>query len=251
MYIEEKYIRRACHMACPNKLELIRYEKAREILRDGSVRENEFAIPVEHSVTVCVNGREVMEISCTGQYLAEVILGRLLTAGIIEDAGEVESVCVSESGEVGEVILREPKGQWNTECRLSPVEPVMWEKEWVFALADRLADGMPLHQETFAVHSCFLSMRGKLLFACEDIGRHNAFDKVIGYALRNQIDLRQCIVYSSGRIPVDMAVKAIRAGIPVLAAKAVPTCEAVRLAGKYGLTLVCSARRDMMRVCVS
>ena len=58
-------------------------------------------------------------------------------------------------------------------------------------------------------------------------------------------------VYSSGRIPVDMAVKAIRAGIPVLAAKAVPTCEAVRLAGKYGLTLVCSARRDMMRVCVS
>lgn len=56
-------------MACPNKLELIRYEKAREILRDGSVRENEFAIPVEHSVTVCVNGREVMEISCTGQYL--------------------------------------------------------------------------------------------------------------------------------------------------------------------------------------
>ncbi len=48
-----------------------------------------------------------------------------------------------------------------------------------------------------------------------------------------------------------MAVKAIRAGIPVLAAKAVPTCEAVRLAGKYGLTLVCSARRDMMRVCVS
>ncbi len=43
------------------------------------------------------------------------------------------------------------------------------------------------------------------MFACEDIGRHNAFDKVIGYALRNQIDLRQCIVYSSGRIPVDMA----------------------------------------------
>ena len=93
-------------MACPNKLELIRYEKARESLRDGSVRENEFAIPVEHSVTVCVNGREVMEISCTGQYLAEVILGRLLTAGIIEDAKEVESVCVSESGEVGEEIGR-------------------------------------------------------------------------------------------------------------------------------------------------
>ncbi len=292
MYIEEKYMKRACLSACPNwfdegtglssamckKLEPVRYEKAREVLRDGSVRENEFAIPVEHSIMVHVNGREVMEISCTGQYLAELVLGRLLTAGIIESADEVESICISESGEAGEVNLREPgglrhsavslaelengvkscrvpeersgpRGVMGEGLRLSPVEPMKWEKEWVFALADRLAEGMPLHQETFAVHSCFLSMRGEILFTCEDIGRHNAFDKVIGYALRNQVDLGQCIVYSSGRIPVDMAVKAIRAGVPVLAAKAVPTYEAVRLAKEYGLTLVCSARRDMMRVC--
>ena len=92
MYIEEKYMKRACLSACPNwfdegtglssamckKLEPVRYEKAREVLRDGSVRENEFAIPVEHSIMVHVNGREVMEISCTGQYLAELVLGRLL-----------------------------------------------------------------------------------------------------------------------------------------------------------------------------
>lgn len=266
MYIEEKYMKRACLSACPNwfdegtglssamckKLEPVRYEKAREVLRDGSVRENEFAIPVEHSIMVHVNGREVMEATCTGQYLAELVLGRLLTAGIIESADEVESICISESGEVGEVNLRDPgalRGVMGEGLRLSPVEPMKWEKEWVFALADRLAEGMPLHQETFAVHSCFLSMRGEILFTCEDIGRHNAFDKVIGYALRNQVDLGQCIVYSSGRIPVDMAVKAIRAGVPVLAAKAVPTYEAVRLAKEYGLTLVCSARRDMMRVC--
>ena len=58
------------------------------------------------------------------------------------------------------------------------------------------------------------------LFSCEDIGRHNALDKVIGYALRHQIDLTECMVYSSGRIPTDMAMKAIYAGIPVLSSKA-------------------------------
>ena len=72
-------------------------------------------------------------------------------------------------------------------------------------------------------------------------------DKVIGYALRKSIALSDCIVYSSGRIPVDMTVKAIRAGVPVLVSKAAPTQEAISLANAYGLTLICSARRDSMR----
>ena len=131
---------------------------------------------------------------------------------------------------------------------LRPVSPILWQKEWIFALADRFAEGMPIHQETFATHSCFLSVKGELLFECEDIGRHNAFDKVIGYALRHKIDLGQCIVYLSGRIPADMAVKAVRAGILVLAAKAAARREAAGIAGRYGLTLICSARRDVWRV---
>ena len=80
------------------------------------------------------------------------------------------------------------------------------------------------------------------------IGRHNALDKVIGYALRHQIDLKECMVYSSGRIPTDMAMKAIYAGIPVLSSKASPTTEAIELAKTYRLTLICAARRDRMKV---
>ena len=63
-------------------------------------------------------------------------------------------------------------------------------------------------------------------------------------ALRQEIDLRQALVFSSGRLPVDMVMKAIRAGIPLLATKAVPTDETVRLAREFGLTLVCQARPD-------
>ena len=115
-------------------------------------------------------------------------------------------------------------------------------------MSDTFADGMPLHSVTFATHSCLLARRDEILFSCEDIGRHNALDKVIGYALRHQIDLTECMVYSSGRIPTDMAMKAIYAGIPVLSSKASPTTEAIELAKAYHLTLICAARRDRMKV---
>lgn len=64
----------------------------------------------------------------------------------------------------------------------------------------------------------------------EDIGRHNALDKVLGWALEQGIPLGECIVYTSGRIPVDMVLKVIRAGVPVFASKAMPTAESVALA---------------------
>ena len=126
--------------------------------------------------------------------------------------------------------------------------PIFWKPEWIFHMADAFADGSPLHGITFATHSCILAQKDHILFSCEDIGRHNALDKVIGYALRHNIDLHQCMVYSSGRIPTDMTLKVIHAGIPILSSKASPTSEAIDLAKKYHLTLICAARRDRMKV---
>lgn len=70
----------------------------------------------------------------------------------------------------------------------------------------------------------------------------------MGAALRADIDLRNALVFSSGRLPVDMVMKAIRAGIPILATKAVPTDETIRLAREFGLTLICQARPDSVVV---
>ena len=128
------------------------------------------------------------------------------------------------------------------------VTPVFWKPEWIFALADRLREGMPLHRMTKAAHSCFLAGGDELLFQCEDIGRHNAMDKAVGYALRNGINLQKCILYTSGRVPAEIARKAIAARIPVLVSKASPTALAVRIAKDAHLTLICAARSDSMRV---
>lgn len=237
MYIKEQY----------GELDLIRSKKIQETARDGSVILREEPVLVEHPVDVYMDEKLTMKITCTPQYLAELILGRLLTEGRIRSVEEIESISICESGKQGKVVLKDRQiGEISDDVEM--VEPIRWDNEWIFTLADRLKEGMPLHQKTWGTHSCFLLVNGEILFECEDIGRHNALDKVIGYALKGQIDLRKCVVYSSGRIPVDMVMKTVRAGIPILASKAAPTMEAVQLAKKYNLTLICSARSDRMKV---
>lgn len=130
------------------------------------------------------------------------------------------------------------------ESRPAKVKPIPWEVEWVFTAARTFAGDSPLHRSTTGTHSCYLMVDGAIVVCCEDLGRHNAFDKVIGVALREGIDLHHSLIFSSGRLPVDMVMKAIRAGVPVLVTKAVPTEATVRLAREFDLTLVCQARPD-------
>ena len=87
-------------------------------------------------------------------------------------------------------------------------------------------------------------MKGEILFAAEDIGRHNAMDKVIGYAAMQGLQREECILYTTGRVPTDMIKKVVMSQIPVLVTKAVPTDAAVEMARACNLTLICKAWPD-------
>lgn len=227
------------------------------IPREGAAETRTEPVLREMLLSLRVNGRRAWRIVCLREHLPELILGRLLSEGVIASAAEVESLAVHADG-TAEVTLSTAAavtdetvlsaGVGVNQKPLPTVASIPWRSEWVFALADRFAEGMPLHGATFATHSALLGSAGRLLFACEDIGRHNALDKAIGYALRRGIALGNCYLYSSGRIPTDMVSKAVRAGVPLLASKAAPTAEAAALAAAQGLTLVCAARRDRMKL---
>ena len=88
-----------------------------------------------------------------------------------------------------------------------------FENEWIFSMAKQFEKGTKLHDMTSSTHSCMLARRGEILFTCEDIGRHNAIDKAVGYGINSGITLSECILYTSGRVPVDMAEKSIAAGV--------------------------------------
>ncbi len=246
-------------------------QSALHVSRDGTVSGDSPCVQLEHSLVVSVQGVDTMQVVCSPDHVAELVLGRLFTEGIIGGAEDVSLLSICEHGTRARVVLEDGKepdfGKSHVEqvpscCTgnrvfnayfaddrpLRPVEPIFWNEEWVFALADLLSRDTPMHKSTFGTHSCFLSVDGEMRCCREDLGRHNAFDKVIGYALMEGIDLSRAVVYTSGRLPIDMVTKAIRAGVPVLASKAVPTDRTVEIAREYALTLVCSARPDSMTV---
>lgn len=219
----------------------------RKILRDGSEVFERCQTLTEHEMNIYIQGKWFTAVTCSPSYLTELVLGRLVTAGVADGVDKIEKIAVSRDGRRADVSLKD-NGETGKRISENQGDKAVWEREWIFKLADRFAEGMPLHKATGAAHSVFLAKEDKFLFACEDIGRHNNFDKAVGYALRNEIDLERCIIYTSGRVPLEIVKKAIRVRIPILAAKAAPTKEAVRLAWENGLTLIVSARRDSMRI---
>ena len=191
-----------------------------------------------------------LEFICTPSFLPEMVLGHLLTEGMIRSGEDVVSLEVFRDRGEARLILREDAAFFSREQAEETVcgapaglrpEPLL-RPEWIRGMEERIREETELRALTHAVHSAVLSHRGEIVFAAEDIGRHNAVDKAAGFALRNGIPLRECLLYTTGRMPSDMVMKAVRAGIPVLAGGKGPTAEGMRAAKKYGLVLAGNIR---------
>ncbi|PQP43348.1 formate dehydrogenase accessory sulfurtransferase FdhD [Mycolicibacterium austroafricanum] len=129
-------------------------------------------------------------------------------------------------------------------------DPATVTAETLSALPDKLRDAQKVFAATGGLHGAALfGTDGTELVVREDIGRHNAVDKVVGWALENRrIPLGDTVLLVSGRASFELTQKAVMAGIPVLAAVSAPSSLAVDLASQSGLTLVAFLRGDSMNV---
>jgi FdhD protein len=129
-------------------------------------------------------------------------------------------------------------------------DPVLLDPQVLTALPDRLRAAQRVFASTGGLHAAGLfTGAGDLLVAREDIGRHNAVDKVVGHALREHLlPLRGTVLMVSGRASFELMQKALMAGVPALCAVSAPSSLAVDLAEEAGMTLVGFLRGDSMNV---
>jgi FdhD protein len=246
--------------------EVIESLNGSKIFSDGTKEQSKYEVLIEHTLDLYLNSVLTMRIICTPDNLVELVCGRLFTEGYISSVDEIDDIYICEFGTRAQVTLNKAVPDFSkksvetvpscctgnktyneyflNDVAPDQVKPIKWQTSWIFDAANKFADDSPIHKTTGGTHSCYLILQGEVKICCEDIGRHNAFDKVLGSALLAGIDLSQCLIFSSGRLPADMVMKAIRAGVPILASKAVPTTDTINLAKEFKLTLICSAHKD-------
>jgi FdhD protein len=222
--------------------------------RDGSFEYTDDLVALEKKVRISVNGKEVVSLYCTPHMVKELAVGLMMTEGIIRGNWCVERMAI----EYGEEILVDipAEGEVSTEGKTMTsgcVGGVTFERK---ADVDKINDPFTidrnslrylfsdfqarseLYKLTGCIHSAALADGRVIVCFAEDIGRHNAVDKVIGYALLEQIPFSGKIMLASGRISSEISSKCSRWGIPILATRTAPTNLAVEIAEKRGVTVV-------------
>jgi FdhD protein len=198
----------------------------------------------ETALTINVDGKHYATVMLLAALEKEFVIGNLYVQGVIKSADDIRSLTLNN--DVAEVKLAGKKKS-NTASPKIRSDLKVSAKDIFHCVKTILKS--KIFYETEAVHSAGLFLNGKqTIFVAEDLGRHNALDKVIGYGLIHDIDFSRTVAASTGRQPSEMMTKCRHAGIPIIATKGVPTTLAVDIAEEAGITIAGFVRRNTMIV---
>jgi FdhD protein len=216
----------------------------------------------EVPLALFINGRHAMTAMMSPVQLEDFVTGYLFTEQIIKSIDEIESIRIEKNRM--SVITKNlfkvigPKKTILSGCGGSTsyidIEKLPKIKSgYTISTANILASvkavlNSELHVKTGGIHIVALLDKERVVAVSEDIGRHNALDRVIGFGLRNNIDLSKTWIIVSGRISSEMVRKCLIAGIPIIVSRGATTTLAVETAEKTGLTVVGFARGGKMVV---
>lgn len=222
------------------------------------------SIALEKRLRVSVNGKEVLSLYCTPLMVRELVVGMFMTEDIIKGAWCAERMSIEyrddvfvdipAEGEVstdGAVITSGCIGGITFPKRLNLREtgdPFRIEAAALKDLFRKFQNASELYKLTGCVHSAGLSDGDTILCLAEDIGRHNAVDKIIGYAILEHIPFEGKVMLASGRLSSEIVSKCAKWGIPLVASRTSPTSLAVEIAEKSGVTVVGFIRADRFNV---
>ncbi|NJD55709.1 MAG: formate dehydrogenase accessory sulfurtransferase FdhD [Nitrospirae bacterium] len=233
-------------------------------IRESAAEEVGDFVAVEMKVRISVNGKHALSLFCSPQMIRELVVGIVYNEGLISggwcaerlsiEYGDVIHVDIPATGTIakGERTVTSGCAVGISLDRKLPGGKI--SDASVFRLQDirglyrdfqKRSEG---YKATGGVHSAALADANKTIVFTEDIGRHNAVDKVIGYALLEDIPFHGKIMLASGRLSSEIVSKCARCGIPVIISRAAPTSLSVEIAGAADLTLIGFVRGDRMNI---
>ncbi|MBX6322388.1 MAG: formate dehydrogenase accessory sulfurtransferase FdhD [Rhodospirillaceae bacterium] len=231
---------------------------------DEHGRAVETAVVVERPLTLFLNGREIVTMMTIGDHPDCLAVGYLLNQNMLREDDVVTGIEHDE--ELGVVVVRTErptdfeaklsKKTLTSGCAQGTVFGDLMEKfdeivldpdarlrtSWLYALTRKINMAPSLYLAAGAIHGCVLCEEDRPLVYMEDVGRHNAVDKIAGYMHLNGVGPEGKLFYTTGRLTSEMVIKTVQMRIPVLISRSGFTAWGVELARRANLTLIGRAR---------
>ena len=223
----------------------------------------EINVPVERALTLYLNSQEIVTMMTINDYPEYLALGYLLNQNMLKPDDVVTEVVYDDDLQV--VVVYTERGT-NFEEKLKKktltsgcaqgtafgdlmeaIEGASLPKaelrtSWLYQMTHAVNTTQSLYLEAGAIHGCVLCKQGEPVCYMEDVGRHNAVDKIAGWMFKQKVPASDKIFYTTGRLTSEMVIKTVRMGIPILISRSGFTAWGVELARKANLTLIGRAR---------
>ena len=230
--------------------------------QDGNAIET--AVVTERPLTLFLNAREIVTMMTIGDPPDLLAGGYLLNQHMLRPDDEITAIDYED--DIGVVVVRTKretdyeeklkKRVQTSGCAQGTVFGDVMENfdetrlpadaeirtSWIYALSRKINQAPSLYLKAGAIHGCVLCERDRPLVYMEDVGRHNAVDKIAGYMFLNGIPAADKIFYTTGRLTSEMVIKTVSMGLPVLISRSGFTAWGVELARKANLTLIGRAK---------
>ncbi|MCL2234993.1 MAG: formate dehydrogenase accessory sulfurtransferase FdhD [Defluviitaleaceae bacterium] len=221
---------------------MINQEKIIRFDSTGSKKKGD-AVIRELRANLVINGELYLSMMCLPQHFEEMAVGFMFAEGLIKSFGDIEKIEATCTGNVF-VFTKEPiapptTGEEDLQ-RLSGTQTLAYQE--IVDMMHNFNKQSTLFNEGGGVHFATLHFKNGDNIFYEDVGRHNAVDKVVGKALMENLPISEGVLLISGRISTEIVLKTARLGIPILISQSGPTNVSLALAQKVGMTLVGFAR---------
>lgn len=237
---------------------------------DNKSESTEDFVISETILTISINGNELASLVCSKENIENLIYGYLFTSGLINKVPDIDDLniihCEKDNkwfaaAKIDNENIKDYQKIQTSGCgngkllykndikkQIITSDNTQIKSSDIFLLMKDFNNNSEIFIKTGGVHSAAIADTKKILCFREDIGRHNAIDKVAGELFFNNINLKDKILITSGRVPAEIIYKTIFAKIPIIISRSAPTGSAIELARKANITLIGFARGKKMNI---